>query len=107
MLFWGFGDAVCRHGPCGPISSLHPWDNWIPPDLHGFYKWVFDSLEVLNGFLKQVVVSRRDLGIRKWVNWLREDLGSRPYAWLRPDFVPPSTLSRCQGSSDWVISYFG
>ena len=28
---------------------------WIPPDLHGFYRWVFDSLEVLNGFLKQVV----------------------------------------------------
>ena len=21
--------------------------------------------------------------------WLREDFGSRPYAWLRPDFVPP------------------
>ena len=87
MGFWG---AVCRHGPCGPISSLRPWDVWIPPDLHGFYKWVFDSLEVLNGFLKQVVVSRRDLGIRKWVNWLREDLSSRPYVWLRPDFVPPS-----------------
>ena len=51
---------------------------------------VFDSLEVLNGFLKQVVVSRRDLGIREWVNWLREDLSSRPYVWLRPDFLPPS-----------------
>ena len=46
--------------------------------------------EVLNGFLKQVVVSRRELGIRKWVNWLREDLSSRPYAWLRTYFVPPS-----------------
>ena len=40
------------------------------------------------GFL--IPLSCRDLGIRKWVNWLREDLGSRPYAWLRPDFVPPS-----------------
>ena len=50
----------------------------------------FDSLEVLNGFLKQVVVSRRDIGIRKWTRWLPEDSGSRPYAWLRPDFVPPS-----------------
>ena len=58
--------------------------------MHGFYRWVFDSLEVLNGFLKQIVVSRGDPGIRKWVNWLREDLSSRPYAWLRPDFVPPS-----------------
>ena len=55
-----------------------------------FCRWVFDSLEVLNGFLKQVVVSRRDLGIRKWFNWLRVDLSF--YAWLRPDFVPPFTF---------------
>ena len=59
-------------------------------DLHGFYKWVFDSLEVLNDFFRKVVVSRRDDGIRRWKGWLREDLSSRPYAWLRPDFVPPS-----------------
>ena len=44
----------------------------------------------MNDFLEQVVVSRWDVGIRKWVSWLREDLGSRPYSWLRPDFVPPS-----------------
>ena len=60
------------------------------PDLHGFYRWVFDSHDLLNGFLRQVVVSRRDIGLRKWVNWLREDSCSRPYAWLRPDFVLPS-----------------
>ena len=35
-------------------------------------------------------VSRRDDGIRKWTRWLREDLSSRPYVWLRPDFVLPS-----------------
>ena len=87
IRYWS---AVCRHGPCGPISSLHPWENWVPPDLHGFYRRVFDSLEVLNGFVRQVVVSRRDEGIRRWNRWLREDLSSRPYAWLRPDFVPPS-----------------
>ena len=63
VRYWG---VVCRHGPCGPISSLHPWDDWLPPDLHGFYKWVFDSLEVLNGFFRQVVVSRRDEGIQRW-----------------------------------------
>ena len=34
LMRWG---AVCRHGPCGPISSLHPWENWVPPDLHGFF----------------------------------------------------------------------
>ena len=41
VRYW---EGVCRHGPCGPISTLHPWDNWLPPDLHGFYRWVFDSL---------------------------------------------------------------
>ena len=87
VRYWG---AVCRHGPCGPISSLHPWDDWLPPDLHGFYRWVFDSLAELNKFFRRVVVSRRDEGIRRWKRWLREDLSSRPYAWLRPDFVPPS-----------------
>ena len=35
-------------------------------------------MELLNDFLRQVVVSRRDNGIRKWVTWLREDLSSRP-----------------------------
>ena len=86
----GFWVAVCRHGACGPLTSLHPWDSGIPPDLHGFYKWVFDSLELLNDFLKRVVVSRRDVGVRKGTRSLREDFGFRPYVWLRPDFVPPS-----------------
>ena len=27
-----------RKRPCGPLSSLHPWDKWTPPDLHGFHK---------------------------------------------------------------------
>ena len=42
LSYW---EAVCRHGPCGPVSSLEPWDRWFPPDLHGFFRWVFDSLE--------------------------------------------------------------
>ena len=84
LRFW---HAVCRRGPCGPICSFHPWHGWA--DLLGFKKWVFDSLDVLNDFTRQVVVSRRDNGIRKWASWLREDSGSRPYVWLRPDFLPP------------------
>ena len=87
LRYW---KVVCRHGPCGPIRSFHPWDRWVSPDLHGFHKWVFDSLDVLNDFTEQVVVSRRDTGVRKWTGWLREDLGSRPSVWLWPDFVPPS-----------------
>ena len=67
--------------------------------MHGFYRWVFDSIELLNGFLRQVVITRRDEGIRKWKVWLREDLSSRPYAWLRPDFVPPSPFLVIHDSS--------
>ena len=62
------------------------------PDVHGFYKWVFDAMDILNDFTVQVVVSRRETGVRKWTGWLREDLGAGPYAWLRPDFVLPSPL---------------
>ena len=40
---------------------------WVgPPDLHVFYKWIFDYLDILNDFTEQVVVSRRETGIRKW-----------------------------------------
>ena len=49
-------------------------------------------MDLLNDIPKQVVVSRRDSGICKWTRWLREDLRSRPYVWLRPDFVPPPFL---------------
>ena len=32
----GYWEAVCRHGRCGPISSLRPWDNWILPGFPRF-----------------------------------------------------------------------
>ena len=47
QIFWA---AVCRHGPCGPACSSDPWDGWVPPDLHGFYKWVFDALDIFKYF---------------------------------------------------------
>ena len=58
------------------------------PDVHGFYKWVFDALGVLDDFVRQVVVARKGSGLRSWAKWLREDLGSRPYTFFIPDFVP-------------------
>ena len=67
--FWwnalpGYWEAVCRRGPCGPISSLDPWDMWIHLICMVSTSGFLDSLELLNGFLNQVVVSRRDIGIR-------------------------------------------
>ena len=47
-------------------------------------------MDLLNDFTVQVVVCRRETGIRKWTRWLRQDLGAGSYSWLRPDFVPPS-----------------
>ena len=64
------------------------------PELHGFYKLVFDSLDILNDFTGQVVVSRREAGVRKWTSWLRED------------FVLPVSLSYCQRPAVSGISDF-
>ena len=59
------------------LGRCQPWVGWILPDLHGFYKWVFDALELLNAFVKHVVTDRREAGIRRWATWLREDTGAR------------------------------
>ena len=91
MLRW---TAVCRQGPIGPIYTLEPWRDWLLPDLHGFHKWVFDSLEILNILVKGVVHARREASLASWKRWLEEDKSSRPYRWLRPDLVPP-TGSTC------------
>ena len=40
--------------------------------------------------------------MRKWTSWLREDLGSRPFAWFRPDFVPPSPFLSVKDSKSKV-----
>ena len=87
---YGRWDAVCRQGPCGPLRSFEPWVHWIPFDLHGFCWCVFDAFDALHEFVRQVVTSRRDTGLRIWARWMHEDLGSRPCHWLRADYVPPS-----------------
>ena len=51
--------AVVRLGPTGPVTSLDPWAHWIPPDLHGFYKWAMDTLALLNEFVLKVVRHRQ------------------------------------------------
>ena len=41
----GYWEAVCRHGPCGPICSpFIPGIRGFFSELYGFYKLVFDSL---------------------------------------------------------------
>ena len=47
-------------------------------------------LGYLMTLLSKLLLTVGEAGIRRWATWLWEDLGARPYAWLRPDFVPPS-----------------
>ena len=58
-----------------------------------FFKWFFDSLDYLNDFTRHVVVSRREAGVRKWSNWLQEDLGARPYCLASTRFCSSVSLS--------------
>ena len=60
----GGWNSVCEQVRGGPARTLEPWTHWIHPDLHGFYKWVFDALGLLNDFVKQVVVAREESGLR-------------------------------------------
>ena len=64
----GFWDAVCRHGPCGLLSPLHPWDSGFLRIFMASKSGCFDSLELLNDFLKQVVVFL--VGILEFVSGL-------------------------------------
>ena len=69
----------------GPIGSLH-----------GFYKWAVDTLALLNEFVLKVVRHRQTSRLQAWSNWIREDLTSHPYQWLRPEFVPPAPYLVCK-----------
>ena len=67
--------AVVRLGPTGPVTSLEPWTHWI---------------------VLKVVRHRQSSRCQAWSNWIREDLTSRPYQWLRPEFVPPAPYLVCK-----------
>ena len=88
--------AVVRSGPTGLITSFEPWTCWIPPDLHGFYKWAMDALAFLNEFVLQVVRHRHNSRSISWANWIRGDLASRAFQWLRPEVVPPAPYLVCE-----------
>ena len=86
----------CSFRPTGPVTSFDPWTHWIPPDLHGFYKWAMDTLALLNAFDLKVVRHRQTSRSIAWSNWIREDLASRPDKWLRPEFVHPAPYLVCK-----------
>ena len=87
--------AVVRMGPAGPVTSFDPWTHWIPPHLHGFHKCAMDTLALLKEFVLKVVRHRQTSRFQAWSNWIREDLTSHPYQWLRPEFFPPAPYLVC------------
>ena len=46
----------------------------MPPDLHGFLKWVFGCLDALNKFVFSVVVARREHALVSRKRWLDQSL---------------------------------
>ena len=95
MLLWA---AVCRQGTTGPIATLKPWKDWLPLDLHGFHKWVFDALGgELHLFVSRFFFARREAALLSWKRWLEEDLSSRPKRWLRPDLATLAPYLTCPG----------
>ena len=57
---WYRWHTVVRRGPIGPVTLFEPWTHWIPPDLHGFYKWAMDTLALLNEFFFEGCASSPD-----------------------------------------------
>ena len=44
----------------------------------------------------KVVRHRQASRCQAWSNWIREDLTSRPYQWVRPEFAPPAPYLVCK-----------
>ena len=64
--------------------------------IGAFHQAVSDVHRRLSDFFHAVVVHRRDVAIRRWPDWIREDPLVHPYRWLRPDLVPPAPFLQWQ-----------
>ena len=85
-------DAILRVGPNHPISAADFLLARIG-DLGQSCQVVLGLHRSLSDFIHAVVVRRREVAIRGWRGWLREDPLVHPYKWLRPDLVPPAPFS--------------
>ena len=74
------------------LGSAGPWTNRIPPDVHGFYKWVIDALALLNEFVHKVVEGKASR-THDWANWIREDPSSSSFQVASPEFRPSLAVS--------------
>ena len=63
-----------------------------------FLQVAMDALSALSTLILcilTVVQGRKESRLQAWTYWIREDLGSHPREWLRPDFVPPAPYLVC------------
>ena len=87
-------DAILRVRPIPPVSDA----DLVLARTGGLgqcYQVVLGLHRRLSDFLHAVVVRRREVAIRGWRDWLREDPLVHPYKWLRPDLVPPAPFLQC------------
>ena len=87
-------DAILRVGPI-PLVSDADFVLARTGDLGQCYQVVLGLHRRLSDFLHAVLVRRREVAIRGWRDWLREDPLVNPYKWLRPDLVPPAPFLQC------------
>ena len=83
-----------RVGPIHPISA----EDFLLArvgDLGQCCQVVLGLHRNLSDFIHAVVVHRREVAIRGWRSWLREDPLVHSYKWLRPDLVPPAPFLQC------------
>ena len=92
---WYRWAAVTKMGPSGPITSFEPWTRWIPQTSMGFTSVSWTLFSIRNEFLFKVVHCGQNTSLPCWSNWIRENLSSHPYQWLRSDFNPRAPCLVC------------
>ena len=85
-MFWGLLYPV----------TLDDLSNNRDVDIGAFFHAASGVHRRLSDFIHQVVVHRRDVAIRVWRSWIREDPLVPLYRWLRPDLVPPAPFLQCR-----------
>ena len=86
--------AILRVGPIHPIFA----EDFLLArvgDLGQCCQVLLGLHRRLSDFIHAVVVHRREVAIRGWRSWLREDPSVHPEKWLRPDLVPPAPFLQC------------
>ena len=81
-------DGILRVGPIHPITAEVFLLAMGEEDLGQCCQVVQGLHRRLSDFIHAVVVHRREVAIRGWRSWLREETLVHPFKWLRPELPP-------------------